>query len=226
MKRMAIAGAPVLLTAGLVAVFYCLDALHSERRDRTILFWKSLPVSDFTTVLSKASVALVVLPVVTFGVIILLDVAILLLSLAILVPGGLDAAALWQQLPVLRAPGLLLYGLAALALWHAPIYAWLLLVSGWARRTTFLWAVLPPLALCVIERIAFGTWHLLGMLQRRLGGFSRAFSIRTDDAGALLGMPEPDPVKFLTTPGLWIGLAIAVALFAATVRMRRYREPI
>jgi ABC-2 type transport system permease protein len=167
-----------------------------------------------------------VVPLVTFGVIILLEVAMLLLSLAILGPGGLDAVTLWQQLPVLRASGLLLYGLAALALWHAPVYAWLLLVSGWARRTTFLWAVLPPLALCVVERIAFGTWHLLGVLQRRLGGFSRAFSMRSDDAGTLLGLPQADPAKFFTTPGLWIGIAIAVALFAATVRMRRYREPI
>ena len=51
----------------------------------------------------------------------------------------------------------MLYGLTVHALWHAPLYAWLLLVSGWARRTPFLWAVLPPLALGVLERIAFQT---------------------------------------------------------------------
>ena len=51
-----------MLTAFLVGVFYCLDALHGERRDRSILFWKSLPVSDLTTVLAKASVPCRVLP--------------------------------------------------------------------------------------------------------------------------------------------------------------------
>ena len=50
-----------------------------------------------------------------------------------------------------------LYGLIALALWHAPIYGWLLLVSGWARRATFPWAVLPLLAICVVEK----TGHFL-----------------------------------------------------------------
>src|SRR3982751_1397731 len=51
-----------IFTAFIIGVFYCLDALHGERRERSILFWKSLPVSDFTTVLSKAVVALVVIP--------------------------------------------------------------------------------------------------------------------------------------------------------------------
>ena len=49
-------------------MFYCLDALYGERRDRSILFWKSLPVSDLTTVLSKASIPIVVLPLLTFAV--------------------------------------------------------------------------------------------------------------------------------------------------------------
>src|ERR1700687_5194317 len=48
-----------IFTAFMVGVFYCLDALHGERRDRSILFWKSLPVSDLTTVLSKASIPIV-----------------------------------------------------------------------------------------------------------------------------------------------------------------------
>jgi ABC-2 type transport system permease protein len=109
-------------------------------------------------------------------------------------------------------------------LWHAPIYSWLLLVSGWARRATFLWAVLPVLAICVVEKIAFNTWHLAALLGRRLAGgaevvaFPGRFPI---DPGMQL-----TPGKFLSSPGLWIGLVFALALLAAAVRLRRYREPI
>ena len=60
----------LMFTSFIVGVFYCLDALHGERRDRSILFWKSLPVSDLTTVLSKLSIPLVVLPLLTFAVIV------------------------------------------------------------------------------------------------------------------------------------------------------------
>ncbi len=66
----------------------------------------------------------------------------------------------------------LLYGLIALALWHAPIYGWLLLVSGWARRATFLWAVLPLVAIGIVEKIAFNTSYLASMLKHRMIGFA------------------------------------------------------
>src|SRR5437899_6524167 len=62
-----VAAMMLIFTTFIAGVFYCLDALHGERRDRSILFWKSLPVSDLTTVLSKASVPLVILPLVIFG---------------------------------------------------------------------------------------------------------------------------------------------------------------
>src|SRR6202163_3168249 len=74
--------AAMLLTliAFLVGIFYSLDALHGERRDRSILFWKSLPVSDLTTVLSKASIPLVVLPLLIFLIIVAMQLIMLLLS--------------------------------------------------------------------------------------------------------------------------------------------------
>src|SRR5450755_4029453 len=143
----------IMLTALMVGVFYTLDALHGERRDRSILFWKSLPVSDLTAVLSKASVPLVVIPLITFATIIATQLIMLLLATIVLQLNGLGAET-WTPVPWFRASLILPYGLVALALWHAPIYGWLLLVSAWARRTTFLWAVLPPLALCIVEKIA------------------------------------------------------------------------
>src|SRR5438046_5695422 len=84
-----IAAILLILTAFLVGVFYCLDALHGERRDRSILFWKSLPVSDLTTVLSKATIPLLVLPLVSFAVTVVTQFIMMLISTAALVPSGL-----------------------------------------------------------------------------------------------------------------------------------------
>src|SRR5437764_1151708 len=135
----------MIFTVFIVGVFYCLDALHGERRDRSILFWKSLPVSDLTTVLSKASIPLMILPLLTFVIIVATQFVMLLWSSVVLLTSGL-AGTTWTRFNLLEQSLILLYSLVALALWHAPIYGWLLLVSGWARRATFLWAVLPLLA--------------------------------------------------------------------------------
>jgi ABC-2 type transport system permease protein len=221
----------LILTAFLVGIFYSLDALHGERRDRSILFWKSLPVSDLTTVLAKASIPLVVLPLITFVVTIALQLIMLLLSAAVLLLTGAGAASMWTQLPFFQMELGLLYGLIVLALWHAPIYAWLLLVSGWARRATFLWAFLPLLAIGAFERIAFRTSHFGRLLQDRLMGFAPdAFDFKTPDGLPVdphfIPLAQLTPGRFLSTPGLWVGLIFAAIFLAAAVRLRRYREPI
>jgi ABC-2 type transport system permease protein len=217
----------LIVTAFIVGVFYCLDALHGERRDRSILFWKSLPVSDRTTVLSKASIPLVVLPLLTFALIVATQLIILLLSTAALAGSGPAVTMLWARLPLFRMSLGLLYGLTAIALWHAPIYGWLLLVSGWARRATFLWAVLPLLAIGVFGRIAFRSSRFCSLLQYRLiGWFTQAFLFGTTDRVPVDPLTELTPGKFLSTPGLWIGLALAVVFLAAAVRLRRDRGPI
>jgi ABC-2 type transport system permease protein len=211
----------IMATAFIVAVFYSLDALHGERRDRSILFWKSLPVSDLTTVLSKASIPLVVLPLLTFAIIVATQMIMAALSAVALLGSGLSVATPGTQLPLFQTSLMLLYHVVTVhALWHAPIFAWLLLVSGWARRATFLWAVLPLLAIGVVEKIAFNTSHFAAMLVYRLAG-PESFHFSVADP-----LVTPDPGKFLSTPGLWIGLAVAAIFLAAAVRLRRYREPI
>jgi ABC-2 type transport system permease protein len=219
------AAALIILTAYIVGAFYCLDALYGERRDRSILFWKSLPVSDLTTVLSKASIPLVVLPVLVFAIALATQVAMLLLSTVVLLASGVGAATLWTRL--FQDTPVLLYGLTVHALWHAPLYAWLLLVSSWARRTPFLWALLPPLALGAVERIAFQTSHFASLLKYRLvGAMAEAFAVKAGDNGLCIRLSQLDPLRFLSSPGLWIGLAAAAAFLAAAARLRRLREPI
>jgi ABC-2 type transport system permease protein len=220
----------LILTGFLVGVFYCLDALHGERRDRSILFWKSLPVSDLTTVLSKASIPLVVLPLLIFVIIVALQLIMLLASSAVLMLSGVGAATL-ARLPLFQMELGVLYGLTVLALWHAPLYGWLLLVSGWARRATFLWVVLPPAAIGIFETIAFHTSYFGSLLRDRLFGFAaNAFRFKTPDGASIdphfIPLTQFTPGKFLSSPGLWLGLIVAAAFLAAAVRLRRYRDPI
>src|SRR6266550_3274914 len=209
----------------IVGVFYCLDALHGERRDRSVLFWKSLPVSDLTTVLSKASVPFVILPLIIFGTVVLVQFLMLLWSSAILLPSGL-AATTWTRFNLFQQSVILLYSLIVIVLWHAPIYGWALLISGWARRATFLWAVLPFLAIGVLEKFAFDTSHFASMLKDRLfGAADTAFAFQPHHGIAINSLIQLTPGRYLTTPGLWIGLAFAAAFVAIAVRQRRYREP-
>ncbi len=226
-KPFGVAALAVIVTATLVGLVYCLGALHNERRDRSILFWKSLPVSDRITVLGKVMVPLVVLPLVTAGTVVALHLVLLLLGSAILLADGVTAAPLWTTLPLAHLDLVLLYGVATLAVWYAPLYAWLLLVSGWARRVAFLWAVLPPLALYLVEKIAFRSSHVAHALGRRLGGsVFAAYSPARPGQGFASQCPRPDIAGFLATDGLWTGLASAAVLLAATVWLRRHRGPI
>src|ERR1700745_1427073 len=121
----------LMFPAFIVGVFYCLDALHSERRDRSILFWKSLPVSDLTTVLAKASVPLVILPVLVFAITVVTQFVMLMASGAALAASGGGAGELWQELAFPRMSLLLFYHLMTVhALWAAPAYGWLIMISA------------------------------------------------------------------------------------------------
>lgn len=217
----------MIFTVFIVGVFYCLDALHGERRDRSILFWKSLPVSDLTTVLSKMTIPLVVLPLVAFAMVVCVQLIMLLMTSVNLLVHAMSPASTWAHVSFPFNWLVLLYGLIAIALWHAPIYGWMLLVSGWARRATFLWAVLPLIAIQIFERITFGTAHFAAFLKHRLMGFAPdAFDFRGQDKPCIDSLAQLTPGTYLSTPGLWIGLLAAAAFIAAAVRLRRYRGPI
>src|SRR5579863_1673051 len=213
------------LVAFMVGIFYSLDAVRTGRRDRSILFWKSLPVSDVTTVLSKAAIPLVVLPLITVALTVATQFIMLLLSSAILRANGVNVTAYWAQLSLFQMSLMLFYHLLTVhVLGHAPFYCWLLLVSAWARRAAFLWAFLPPLAIAVVEKIAFNTSYFAAMLGAQLSGGSEAVAF-PDRMPIDPGM-HLTPGHFLSSPGLWIGLALATAFLATAVRLRRYREPI
>jgi ABC-2 type transport system permease protein len=227
------AHAAITLTVMIVAAFYCLGALFNERRDRSILFWKSLPVSDLKTVLSKAAIPMAVLPAVGVVVTVVAQAVIFLLSTLILVAAGVSAATPWTVGSVAGEGVVLLYTWITLTLWLAPVYGWLMLVSVWAKRAPFLWAVLPVLALALLEKVAFNSTHVLHLVINRItGSYDAAFvttspvELKARGGMPALGLDTLDPGKFVTSPGLWLGLIVFAACLAACVWLRRRREPI
>jgi ABC-2 type transport system permease protein len=224
MKPYEAAAGFMMATAMLVGAFYCLDALRGERRDRSILFWKSLPVSDLTTVLSKAAIPFVVLPLISCTLSVVVLWTMLLLNSVVALGSGQSVTALWTQLSLFQMTVLLLYHLVTIhLLWHAPLYGWLLLVSAWARRAAVLWATLPLLAIGFGEKILFNTSYLGAMMGRRLQGGPEAMSLGDFPMDP---MTQLTPGRFLTSPGLWLGLMVTAGFLAVAIRLRRNRGPL
>ena len=211
----------------IVAAFYSLDALYGERRDRSVLFWKSLPVSDLTTVLAKASIPVLLLPLVTWLVTVATQLVMLLVSSAVLAASGISAATVWTHVPLLETSWINFAHLVALhGIWYAPLYAWLLLVSAWATRAPFLWAVLPPVAVGIFERIAFGSRHFATMLQTHFLGEPSSDNASGMTMEMSMDMLAPPMLgHFLMSPGLWVGLLVTAIFLLGAVRLRRVRGP-
>jgi ABC-2 type transport system permease protein len=217
----------VILVMGLlVGVLYSLDALQGERRDRSILFWKSLPVSDRMTVLSKAIVPIVILPLLSFAVIVAATILMVGLQTVAWQVRGFDPQQLWAKLNLPFLWLSLAYGLPFMALWYAPFFAWFLLVSAWARRMVVLWAFAPLLAILAVEHTVFHTtFHWVP--ERYIGGgVLHPYTLGGQGRVWVGNLTQLEPLRIYAHPGLWIGLLIAALLLAATVRLRRSSVPI
>jgi ABC-2 type transport system permease protein len=228
-------GALFFAAMSLYSYWYLLDCLYTDRRDRSVLFWKSLPISDTTTVLSKLFVALVAIPLVYFAA---ADAASLLAAFVLSVRAhSLLGNSLWQPDVWLQLQAVWLYVIVTTAIWYLPVTGWLLLISAWARRAVMLWSVLPPLALILAERLFVGTHVCLSAIGHRLMGYAgAAFDGRTYDAHWADDLPHPqgsgpptawrilDPAGFLSSPSTWIGVLIGAALIAAAIQLRMRRD--
>jgi ABC-2 type transport system permease protein len=240
--------APLFLLLAVVAFFYCLNALYDERRDRSILFWKSLPASDQMTVLSKVITAACVAPLITVAAATALSLAVLLLGCAALAANGVNLFGMVLASPKLYlAPLALLSLLPVYVLWALPTIGWLLLVSSWARSKVFLWAVgTPLLALIVAKWISFMIMVMSGtgtdmtrivrdVVARGLGGLipgiwfsyveiDPALLTSTAHAGPDVAAIVSQSWRTLAGPDVWLGVAAGVAMILAAIRMRRWRE--
>lgn len=218
------------------STWYLLDCLYADRRDRSVLFWKSLPVTDTATVMSKLVTALIVIPAVYF---IAADLATLCMAFIISIRAG-TGGALWQPFAWLQLQALWVYAIVTAALWYLPVAGYLLVVSAWARRAVMLWSILPPIALILAERWFLGT-HLIAaqVVARLLNWVPLAFHV--DPAGpawitTIVGgntMQTPASIwglinagDFMASPATWVGVAIGAVLVVGAIQLRMRRVEI
>jgi len=208
----------------LFSFYYCLEALHGERRDRSILFWKSLPVSDLTVVIAKAAVPILILPLITVLVAVVLECFMALSAGAAVSASGLGVANYWPHVGLVHLWLMLLFHMVAIhGFWFAPFYGWMLMVSAWARRAPFLWATVPFLAVGILEKLMFNTTHFVALLNSRFFGAPENSGWPPDHLHAFTLVSV---AKFVVNPGLWIGLALTAAFLYAAARLRRARGPV
>jgi ABC-2 type transport system permease protein len=203
MSAMGIASV-IVIAACITAGIYLLDCLYAERKDRSILFWKSLPVSDRDTVLSKFAVGMIIVPA---GVFVLQLVTNLLLTgiVSLSSRGVPPWIAMWTFADWIGAQAQFAGIVVVTLLWYAPVAAWLMLASVFARRGPMMIATMPWVILTISERMVLGSSYVWHFVAWRL----------TPGAGAL---------ERLASPGLWIGLAVAAGMLYMVVRLRRYRD--
>ena len=217
----------VMLATFLVALYYCLECLHAERRDRSILFWKSLPVSDLTTVLAKATIPIVVLPMLDFVLTVIVHCVMVVIHSVVLAASGFAASTAWTGMHLSTTWVMLLYHLVAIhALWFAPFYGWMLLVSSWARRAVLLWATVPLLALGILGNLAITNSNVLKLFTYRITGSPEGIPFSDGNMAMNHSMHVLPFWQFLLNPGLWFGLLVTAGLLFAAARIRRTRGPI
>jgi ABC-2 type transport system permease protein len=218
------------------ATWYLLDCLYADRKDRSVLFWKSLPLSDTETVMSKLVVGLVVIPVVYFvaaDLTSLIAAFIVSIRARVAIGSALWQPDLWWQIQVLWV-----YTIVVTAIWYLPVAGWLLAVSAWAKRAVMLWSILPPLVLYLIERVFFGTHVVAQLLGKRLMGmggvaFKGGSRVWTDGGIGANGADVPrsvwqfiDAAGFVSNPQTWIGAAVGIALIVGAIQLRMRRTEI
>lgn len=237
--------APLFLALGFLVFFYCLSALYDDRRDRSLLFWKSLPVSDAQTVLSKLAIAIVVTPLIVVAAACLTSLALILILSGVLAFNGIYVFTELLAAPGLYLGPLRLFGLIPVyCLWALPTVGWLLMVSSWARSKVLFWALGVPLLLLiltvwvgklsmteadigwiqmnVISRALLGTipgsWYLFepGLLPH----------MNTMETGSHMARIDifANSWSSLAMPAAWLGAAAGAAMIYAAIRLRGWRE--
>lgn len=220
-----------------VGYFYFIACLYDERKDRTILFFKSFPVTDTETVLSKLFCGVVLLPALSLIAFAITQLFVLIVaSIALALAGG-SPGALWSPGGIVSNWVFILYVLVSCALWYAPFIGYLLLVSAWAKRAVFLWSIMPfivmhaewllpgpnvliPLVINHFTGYAFAAFDLTGIADPN---DESAFMNWFQDQ-ALNPLMFADVGGFLSEPALWVGLLIAALFVTAAIFMRRYRD--
>lgn len=237
-------GNPVLIVMAFVGYFYCLGSLYDERKDRSILFWKSLPVSDRSTVASKVFTAAVVVPAIaTAGAIATSLLSMVVLS-AFVIMHGENPVYFWDIGAIARAITNMVAAIPIYALWAMPTIGWLMLCSAWAKRVPFIWATLLPILAGVLVWMIglmnfFGKtteWFWGQVVGRVLSGtlpgmdiiYRMAHRPENVDVNGPLDIARLISVtrnyEVFTMPQMWVGIILGALMIYAATRLRGQRD--
>jgi ABC-2 type transport system permease protein len=236
------AGSWPLMVLAFVVFFYCLGSLYDERKDRSVLFWKSLPVSDGQTVLSKVASATLMAPTLAvIASIVTMLGFLIIMSVAVLFHGGNPITLLWGPGSPLKLGLNMLACIPIYALWALPTVGWLMLCSSWARSKPFLWAIMIPLFAGIFVSWfdlmqlfnLDSLWFWKNVVGRSLISVFPATWIDAAHIGEISG-DGPSVIhevinlrtmySVLGSAQLWIGAAVGAAMIFAAVRLRRWRD--
>ncbi|MEX2151410.1 MAG: ABC-2 transporter permease [Steroidobacteraceae bacterium] len=225
----------VFLVMGIIAFFYSIDSLYADRRDRSVLFWKSLPLSDAETVLSKFATAIVVIPLVALVAAVISQFVVAAGASMQFGSAGLPADLVWHPQAIFGGIGIAMLWCVTAMLWYAPFVGYLMLASAWAPKGPFLWAVLPPVGAWILERVVMRSDYIGDFITERL--FALYFLLRNrgpsmtgeiSDEGDVSQLARIDIAgmlrDFYVSPELWLGVVAAGLLLAAAMWVRRYRD--
>lgn len=238
--RNALIASPIALVVVVtiaVGYFYFIDCLYAERKERTILFFKSFPVSDTETVLSKLFCGVVVLPALSLVAFAITQIFVLIVVSVAMAAAGGSPGSLWTLGGILSNWTFIFYVLVSCAIWYSPFIAYFLFVSAWAKRAVLLWSAMPFLAMHA-EWLLPGPAVLTPIVLRHISGYpAAAFAIEevvaTNNESPLTGwfrdqglspLMFADPGGLLTEPALWVGVSIAALLVTGAIYLRRYRD--
>ncbi|HHW4678404.1 MAG TPA: ABC transporter permease [Xylella sp.] len=247
----------ILMSIGLTSMvltcsmlFYALGSLHNDRDNRTILFWKSLPISDTQTVLSKAVWALLPGPLISVTIGMMTGLALLLVA-----TGGLLAIrdpypwAMITRSHPFQIFSLRLKIVPIQLLWSLPTIGWLMFCSTWARTKPFLWALLLPILSSMMISILAAmpgiylplpniwyilvyrglfsivpvSWWRLKLDQIHL--YTNDVSQITENSFNAL-MQHIYNVNVYPSSDLWIGACVGITLIIASIYLRHHSNEI
>ena len=226
-----------MFASAVLTIFYCLDTLYAERKNKSILFWRSLPITDAETVISKLLTALIAIPVITFVVSMAAHIVNLILtSIFVSIEGGSPGYLIWQSAPSLLfdVGSAILLLMLMLPIWFSPFIGWFLFVSAWTKRSPLLMAFLPLIVLPILETIVLPTHFLWDAISTRFNRWPMFTGIDPEtffneeklarmemDVGLLDFI---DVGRFLTSPAMWAGVIVCGLFVTAAIYVRRYRD--
>ena len=211
-------GLPILLTVGFGLLAYSLSTFADERKDRSLIFWRSLPVSDLTTVMSKLIFVVIVIPLLVVPNLFLLQlISLLSVSVYFVTNDIVSFGYVWTSY-FISDWFRIIFSLWAQALWSLPILLWLMLAGTYFKKPV-IGAIVPLVALVVLEGIIFKANNIQEFIENRLGFWSRSDSFPIEYAEARV-VDISDIYLLLTTQAFWIGILASAVLVAGIVYTR------